>query len=73
MAQIDVFKVAPKKGDLPYNPYVCIWLSQSSKDNHGRTILSPDLMTEKEVDESVDLLISQLEKVRKKAKRQLKK
>lgn len=72
MAEISVFKVAPGKNDLPFSPYVHIWLSQYSGDSAGNIFLSPQLMTDVEIDESVDRLIQQLEKARRKAKRELK-
>lgn len=68
---IGVFTVAPRKGDPPFSPFTHIWLSQHSKDTDGRILLSPQLMTDTEVDESVDWLIKQLEKARKKAKKDL--
>ena len=71
MAEISVFTVAPRKGDLPFTPFAHVWLSQHSADAAGRILLSPQLMTDKEVDESVDRLIGQLEKARKKAKKDL--
>jgi hypothetical protein len=72
MAMIDVFEVAPGKGDLPFTPFLHIYLSEHSTE-FGKILLSPQLMTDKEIDESIDLLIMQLEKVRKMAKSKLKK
>ena len=71
MAKIDVIKVAAQKGDPPFNPFVKICLAEYSSDSSGNVFLSPELMTEKEVDESIDFLVSQLEKARKTAKRKL--
>jgi len=68
MAKIEILAVSPQKGDQPFAPFVHLWLSQSKTDTNGRTLLSPQLMTEQEVDESVDQLISQLEHCRKLAK-----
>ncbi len=73
MAQIDVMEVAPKKGDVPFSPFLHIYLSEYSSDSKGRPLLSPQLMTDKEIDESIDYLLTQLEKVRKSAKTKLKK
>jgi hypothetical protein len=73
MATIDVHKVAPGKGDIPFPPYVHIYLSEYSSDSAGRPLMSPELMTDREIDEAIDYLASQLEKVRKAAKLQLKK
>ena len=73
MAKIDVFTITQSSNDLPSNPYSCIWLVESMKDAEGRTLLSPQLMNNKEIDESVNFLIEQLEKVRKKVKKELQK
>lgn len=73
MTEINFFGVAPKKGDIPFRPYLRISLSEHSSDSEGHILLSPELMTDKEIDEAVDLLVKQLENVRKKAKSKLKK
>jgi hypothetical protein len=73
MANFDVIAVARGKNDPPFNPYVYVVLSEHFKDYNGNITLSANLMSEIEIDESVNLLISQLEKVRQKAKRKLKK
>jgi hypothetical protein len=73
MAEITVFEVAPKKGDMPFTPYLHIHLSEHVSDSEGHILLSPQLMTDKEIDEAVDLLVMQLEKVRKAAKAKIKK
>ena len=73
MAEINVFEVAPKKGDIPFTPYLHIHLSEHASDSEGHILLSARLMTDKEIDEAVDLLLKQLEKVRKRAKSKLKK
>ncbi len=72
MARISVYKVAPPKKDLPFNPYVHIFLSEYSQDE-GHILLSPRLMTDEEIDYSIDRLRKQLETARKKAKLELKK
>ncbi|MGI6388527.1 MAG: hypothetical protein ACOX2W_15645 [Desulfomonilia bacterium] len=68
MAKISVFKMAPGKNDLPFDPYVQLSLSHISEDSTGRILLSPRLASDMEIDESVDHLIEQLQKARKKAK-----
>lgn len=73
MAKINVFKVAPGRSDLPFDPYVQLSLSNFSQDSAGKVFLSPRLASDMEIDESVDYLIKQLEKARKKAKEDLKK
>jgi DNA-binding transcriptional regulator/RsmH inhibitor MraZ len=73
MAEISVFKVAPEKNDLPFNAFIHIWLSQYSEDSKGRILLSAQLMSAVEIDESVNYLIKQLERARVKAKKELQK
>jgi hypothetical protein len=73
MATINVYKVASGKGDLPFTPYVHIYLSDFTNDSVGYPLMSPQLMTDVEIDETIDYLVSQLEKVRKTAKLKLKK
>jgi len=71
MAEISILTVAPKKNEPHFQPFVRIYLSSHSVDNDGRSLMSPQLMTEKEVDETINYLIEQLEKARKKAKSEL--
>lgn len=73
MANIDVFAVTPKQGDIPFNPYLHIYLSEHACDSAGFILLSSRLMTNREIDEAVDLLVKQLEEIRKTAKIKLKK
>ena len=73
MAEISVLTVAPKKGELPFSPFVHLYLTSHSIDDAGRDLMSPQLMTDIEIDETVDQLIKQLEKARKKAKKELQK
>jgi len=73
MAEISVFTVTPGKDDPPSSPYVHICPSQHSVDDSNKILLSPQLMTDKEIDETVDQLIDQLKKARSKEKRELKK
>jgi len=73
MAKIIVSKVAPGINDLPFDPYVQLSLSHISEDSAGRILLSPRLASDMEIDESVNDLIEQLEKARKKAKDELQK
>lgn len=73
MAKIDVFEVTPRKGGMPFTPYLHIHLSEHFSDSEGHILLSPQLMTDKEIDEAVDFLVMQLEKAKKTAKSKLKK
>lgn len=72
MAEIDVIKKSFRTKSLPGPTIVFLWLSSYGSDD-GRILLSSELVTGIEVDESVDYLIKQLEKARKKAKKFLKK
>ena len=72
MAKIDVWLRAPGKDEPPFNPIVNLWLRRCSRDN-GKVLLSPDLMSDGEINESVNYLIGQLESVRKSAKKRLSK
>ena len=71
MAQIDVLRAAPEKGDLPFHPFCVLELSGYGTDAKGRIHLSPTLMTPDEIDYWTDDLIEQLNRARKKAKRHL--
>lgn len=73
MANFSVITVARRKNDPPFNSYVYLVLSEHSKDSTGNIMLSAKLMTEVEIDEAIDLLTKQLEKARKKAKKELQK
>jgi hypothetical protein len=73
MPNFDIITVARGKNDPPFNPYVYVVLSEHFKDPNGNITLSAKLMSEIEIDESVNLLINKLEKAREKAKRKLKK
>lgn len=64
--RLDLDWTAPKTGDRPFNPIARIAIKRSSELN-GKRLLSPDLMTIVEVDVHIDLLISDLEEIRKKA------
>lgn len=73
MAKINVFTNAPRKGDILFPPSVRIWLSDIGRDDEDRILLSPILLNDMEIDQSVDSLITQLEQARKNAKIFLKK
>lgn len=73
MANFDVITVARGKDDPPFNPYVYVVLSEYFTDSNGNITLSWNLMSDIEIDESIKLLIIQLEKARQKAKRKLNK
>lgn len=59
-----------KKGDPLASPFVQLSLgSYSQSEEH--ILLSPQLMTDKEVDETVDKLRDELEEFRRRAKKEL--
>ena len=70
MASIDVWLTAQKDVELQANPLVNLWLKVYGGDE-GKVFLSPDLMTDVEIDCTVNDLISQLKRARKKAKEKL--
>ena len=59
-----------KKGDNPVPPIVHLALGIYS-ESEGKILLGPDLMTDKEVDDLVDLLLGELEKFCEQAKKEL--
>ena len=60
-----------KQTTMPQPPFVIITLDSYSNIDDNIISLSPHLATNKEVDENIDSLIKQLEKLRKKAKAKL--
>jgi len=50
---------------------VQIYLDHWGKDRGGRILVSPHLMTAREIDDHIDALINDLEAVRRRAKRAL--
>ena len=74
MAEIDYLINTPNKGDLPPPLlYVQLYVSQCTRDEKGRILLTCELASDGEIDEYVDRLIKQLNGVRRKAKRSLSK
>jgi hypothetical protein len=59
-----------KKGDLPLSPYVHLSIGTYGSED-GNVLLSPQLMTAKEIDEVVNSMKRELEEFRKKAKQEL--
>ena len=72
MAKFKINKFAPKKNDIPFSPFLRIELSEFAKDENDNIILSPQLMTESEIDYNFNSLIDQLQKLKTKAKKELK-
>jgi len=73
MSTIDIHKRRSTKKDEIMIPFTQLYLSSCSKDSNGKVLLSPQLMSEYEVDDFVDNFIRQLEKKRKEAKDELNK
>jgi hypothetical protein len=55
----------PRAGEKPFAPFAYVAPVAFSTGPDGTVALSPNLMTRKEIDETVDLLISDLEEIRK--------
>lgn len=54
----------PKAGDMPFPPFVTFRFEQLN--------ITPYCMTEMEIDEQVDMLLSEIESLRKESKKALK-
>ena len=63
--------VAPEKGAYPFTPFVQFVLSSYSTDSAGCPCLSAQLMTEREIDERIQSLKDNLDRVGNLAKRAL--
>ena len=59
-----------KPGEYPLSPFVHIGVGDAPSLS-GQAILSPQLMTEHEVDHAINLLVAELEKLRLLAKLEL--
>jgi hypothetical protein len=66
-----VHSVSPKKGESQFSTFVHIALKGHFKDDAGQVLLSAQLMTDTEVDNCIDSLIEELNKLRSPAKRAL--
>ncbi len=64
----DLYCVSPKKGDPPFRPEVYITLKKLPQEIGGKRLLSPILMSEREIDETIDQMIKELQILRKKPK-----
>ena len=71
MSTIDIFKIQKVKDNQPIIPVTYLYLSSFAKDDNNNILLSPQLMSDNEIDDFVDSLIRQLEKKRKEAKKEI--
>ena len=62
---------APKKGDIPFNPIIHIVPKYYSTHKDGWPLLTPQLMTEEEIDWHVQAYKEDLDRVGRLAKRAL--
>ena len=69
MADISILRFESRRGEKPFHPYVEVELTGYTKDCEGRILLTPDLVTPKEIDFWCDRLIDQIKLVRDKAKK----
>jgi hypothetical protein len=69
----EVFSVATGREKYPLTPAVIIRMKATllADDGNGSVYLSPHLMTDREIDEHVDRLQKELERVRQQAKQRL--
>ena len=63
--------IAPGKDDMAFNAIVRLGLQRWSTDNDGWAMVSPDLMTEDEIDWQINAYKQDLDKVGRLAKRAL--
>lgn len=56
-----------KAGDMPAGAVVAVGIAEHVEVD-GELLISPNLMSEHEVDESIDNLVAELEQLRRKAK-----
>ena len=61
-----------KKGTYPLSPQVSIRLATYRNESDGALTFAPYMSTEREIDSTIDCLITELEEVRKQAKKALK-
>jgi hypothetical protein len=72
MVKFDFYKIQSSKGDFPVGPSVrIVLLGSTSRNERGDLFVSSELATEEEVDVYFDKLESNLQSIRKKAKRSL--
>ncbi|MGV1101051.1 hypothetical protein ACUUL3_16770 [Thiovibrio sp. JS02] len=74
----DIKTIAPGKDEPKFPPFVHIYIKTCTRGDyfgsgHPTTFISPQMMTDNEIDYEVNRLITELETIRKKAKQELRK
>lgn len=67
----EIHKVSAKKDEPPFPSSVYLALKRPTQNEQGKLLLSPMLMSEKEIDDTFDMLINELQALRKKAKKSI--
>ncbi|MCD4719239.1 MAG: hypothetical protein K8S13_05175 [Desulfobacula sp.] len=67
----ELHRVSPKKNEPPFPPYVHLALKRPAQNEQGKLLFSPMLMSEMEIDDTFDMLITELQALRKKAKKSI--
>lgn len=67
----ELYSVSPKKNEPPFKPSVYVALKRPPQNEQGKLLFSPMLMSEKEIDDTFDMLIGELQALRKKAKKSI--
>ena len=69
--RLDLIVHKTKKPDMPSNPYVEIYVKTFSQ-NDERILVSSECYSMQEIDEAIQIIMNDLEEIRKKAKKELK-
>jgi hypothetical protein len=67
----ELHKVSSKKDDPPFPSSVYLALKRPPQKEQGKLLLTPMLMSEKEIDDTFDMLINELQELKKKAKKSI--
>jgi hypothetical protein len=73
MLSINAIPIHKGDKDIPGPTFAILYLTGYTSDSNGGILLSPELATEKEVDEAVEHLVTEIQKAAKAAKRILSK
>ena len=64
---------SPRKGDMPFKPFLKLTLASWSESKNGLITLTPDLISDQEMDANIDALKKDLDRVGQMAKLELEK